>query len=77
VRELPANAGDGAIAQTIIELAHQLRMLAVAEGVETPAQAAFLTSLGCDILQGNSLGVAMDCAAAERYLGSARSVSAG
>ncbi|TAL74915.1 MAG: EAL domain-containing protein [Rhodanobacter sp.] len=76
VRELPDNVGDGAIAQTIIELAHQLRMLAVAEGVETPAQAAFLTSLGCDVLQGNDFGAAMPRAEAERYLGSARSASA-
>ena len=75
VRDLPGNADDGAIAQTIIELAHQLRMLVAAEGVETPAQAAFLAGLGCDELQGNGLGAAMPVVDAERYFVAARGAS--
>lgn len=74
VRELPGNTGDGAIVQTIIELGHQLDMLVSAEGVETPAQAAFLAGLGCDELQGNSLGAAVPLADAERHFSGARSV---
>ena len=72
VRELPDNASDGAIVQTIVELGHQLGMLVAAEGVETPAQAAFLAGLGCDELQGNSLGAAAPLAEAERHFGAAR-----
>ncbi|GAB3786176.1 EAL domain-containing protein [Dyella agri] len=75
VRDLPGNADDGAIAQTIIELAHQLRMLAAAEGVETPAQAVFLAGLGCDELQGNGLGAAMPVVDAERFFASPRGAS--
>jgi diguanylate cyclase (GGDEF)-like protein/PAS domain S-box-containing protein len=75
VRELPDNAGDGAIAQIIIELAHQLRMLVAAEGVETPAQAAFLAGLGCDELQGNGLGAAVPAIEAARSFVAARGAS--
>ena len=45
--------GDGAeIVNTIVNLAHNLKLKAVAEGVETPAQAAFLRDCGCDEIQG-------------------------
>ena len=45
--------GDGAeIVSTIINLAHNLKLKAVAEGVETAAQADFLRARGCDELQG-------------------------
>ncbi len=40
------------IVSTIISLAHNLKLKAIAEGVETPAQAAFLHSKGCDEVQG-------------------------
>jgi EAL domain-containing protein (putative c-di-GMP-specific phosphodiesterase class I) len=45
--------GDGAqIVSTIINLAHNLKMKAVAEGVETAEQAAYLRQRGCDEIQG-------------------------
>jgi len=45
--------GDGAeIVSTIINLAHNLKLKAVAEGVETAAQAEFLRAKGCDEVQG-------------------------
>ncbi|MGE5514544.1 MAG: EAL domain-containing protein [Bacteroidota bacterium] len=45
--------GEGAeIVSTIINLAHNLRLRAVAEGVETEEQAAFLRERGCDEIQG-------------------------
>lgn len=40
------------IVSTIISLAHNLKMKAIAEGVETAAQATFLHSKGCDEVQG-------------------------
>ncbi|MET0377760.1 MAG: EAL domain-containing protein [Spongiibacteraceae bacterium] len=43
---------DATIALTIINLAHNLKLKVVAEGVETEAQARFLTRHGCDVLQG-------------------------
>jgi len=56
VRGLPDDADDATIARTIVAMAHQLRMVVASEGVETEAQAAFLTGIGCDELQGYHLG---------------------
>ena len=52
VRDLPDDPNDAAIARTIIAMGHQLHMVVAAEGVETQAQAAFLSDIGCDELQG-------------------------
>ncbi|MDR2838238.1 MAG: EAL domain-containing protein [Azonexus sp.] len=52
------NKGDEAIIRSVIELAGHLGFGIVAEGVETPEQAAFLTALGCQQLQGNLHGAA-------------------
>ncbi len=52
VRDLPNNASDRAIANTIITLGHQLSMEVLAEGVETEAQAQFLRDSGCHAFQG-------------------------
>jgi EAL domain-containing protein (putative c-di-GMP-specific phosphodiesterase class I) len=40
------------VVQTIISLAHSLRLKVVAEGVETEEQAAILQRLACDQMQG-------------------------
>ena len=40
------------VVETIVQLAHKLGVSAVAEGVETPEQVAFLRSIGCDAVQG-------------------------
>jgi diguanylate cyclase (GGDEF)-like protein/PAS domain S-box-containing protein len=52
IREVTTNAQDAAIVRTIIELAHSLDMLVIAEGVETQEQLAFLKQSGCDQVQG-------------------------
>jgi len=56
VQGLPRSLDDAAIATAIISMAHSLRMTVVAEGVETPEQAAFLRNAGCDRLQGYLFG---------------------
>ena len=52
VRDIETDAGDAAIVRAIVHLAHSLGLLAVAEGVESAAQLAFLTALGCEEYQG-------------------------
>jgi EAL domain-containing protein (putative c-di-GMP-specific phosphodiesterase class I) len=46
------SADNLAIVNSIISLAHSLRLVVVAEGVETEQQAALLLELGCDQMQG-------------------------
>jgi diguanylate cyclase (GGDEF)-like protein/PAS domain S-box-containing protein len=52
VRKIPENRQDAAIVRSIIVMAHNLGLEVVAEGVETPEQAAFLQEEGCDQVQG-------------------------
>jgi diguanylate cyclase len=41
-----------AIATAIVAMAHSMKLIVVAEGVETEEQREILTSLGCDEIQG-------------------------
>jgi diguanylate cyclase (GGDEF)-like protein/PAS domain S-box-containing protein len=56
VNGLPDDPHDAVIARTIVAMAHQMRLVVAAEGVETAAQATFLAAIGCDELQGYHLG---------------------
>jgi len=56
VRDLLLDAKDAAIAQTVINLAHNLSLHVIAEGVETPEQRDFLRSIGCEAYQGYLYG---------------------
>ncbi len=49
---IPAKEKDAAIANSIINLAHSLGMIVVAEGVERPDQFKFLKERNCDKAQG-------------------------
>jgi diguanylate cyclase (GGDEF)-like protein/PAS domain S-box-containing protein len=52
IRETPQNQDDAAITSTIITMAHNLNLRAIAEGVERKEQLEFLRSHGCDAVQG-------------------------
>jgi diguanylate cyclase (GGDEF)-like protein/PAS domain S-box-containing protein len=52
VRGLGQDAADTAIVRSVIDLAHALGLVVVAEGVETADQVAHLRRLGCDQAQG-------------------------
>jgi len=56
IGDLPGDRDDAAITEAVIAMAHRLDLTVVAEGVETPAQLAFLRGLGCDEVQGYLLG---------------------
>lgn len=46
------NRGDGVLVRSTVNLAHELQLKVVAEGVEDEACLAFLRSIGCDMVQG-------------------------
>ncbi|CAA7623776.1 EAL domain-containing protein [Magnetospirillum sp. UT-4] len=52
VKDITEDADAATIVSTIINLAHNLKMRCIAEGVETAEQADFLRSCGCDEVQG-------------------------
>lgn len=56
VKHLPDDSEDATIVSAVIQMAKALGITVVAEGVETQAQAEFLTTHGCDILQGYYIG---------------------
>ena len=62
VDELDVRAENVAIVRAIIGLGDSLGLSIVAEGIETPAQAARLQSLGCFLAQGFLYGVPLSAA---------------
>lgn len=52
IRDLPMDEEDAVITRTIIAMADQLGLKVLAEGVETPAQRAFLLQEQCSTIQG-------------------------
>jgi EAL domain-containing protein (putative c-di-GMP-specific phosphodiesterase class I) len=60
--DVPERREATAVVTAVIELAAALDMAAVAEGVETEAQRAFLVARGCPLAQGYLLGRPMPAA---------------
>ena len=52
IRDLDAGESGFAIAASIVDIGHHLRMTVIAEGVETHEQLSLLASMGCDQAQG-------------------------
>lgn len=52
VRDITSDSDSAAIARTIIAMAHNLNLRAIAEGVETKEQLEYLRLHGCDEIQG-------------------------
>ncbi len=52
VMEITSNADGAAIVETILAMAHTLKLRSVAEGVEKSEELAFLTEHGCEEIQG-------------------------
>ncbi len=53
IQDIDSSAPDAAIAKSIIDLAHNLGLQVVAEGVERPTQARWLQDRACDKVQGD------------------------
>ena len=56
VRDVLTDPSDAVIARTVVALGHSLGLTVIAEGVETAAQAEFLSGIGCDAFQGYYYG---------------------
>jgi len=52
MKGVPADATSVSISRALIELAHELKLRVIAEGVEREEQVAFLKDAGCDYVQG-------------------------
>jgi diguanylate cyclase len=52
IRDINQNQVNAVITKTVIEMAHQLGLKVVAEGVETTAELDFLKNVQCDAIQG-------------------------
>ncbi|WNO09520.1 EAL domain-containing protein [Teredinibacter sp. KSP-S5-2] len=52
VSDIDTNNSDASIAKSIIDLAHNMQLQVIAEGVERPAQSRWLIDRGCDQVQG-------------------------
>ena len=68
VRPMVASARFRAIVASTIDLAHQLGVRVVAEGIESEAVSSELRALGCDIGQGYFLGRPMPAAAFTEWM---------
>ncbi|WP_114416686.1 sensor domain-containing protein [Marinospirillum perlucidum] len=56
VQDLPQDSSDALLVETMMAVAHHLKLSVVAEGVETQEQRDFLYSLGCYLHQGYFYG---------------------
>ena len=68
VSKVAADGEARAIVESIVTLAHALKMNVVAEGIETQAQLRVLEELGCDLGQGFLFHKPLDSASAESWL---------
>lgn len=56
VKDLAGQSSDEVIVRSVIDLAHNMGLKSVAEGVETDAAWNILNDLGCDVAQGYFMG---------------------
>jgi diguanylate cyclase (GGDEF)-like protein/PAS domain S-box-containing protein len=68
VKDIEIDSSDASICTSTIELAHNLGISVVAEGVETEGQRKFLTEHGCDILQGYLFSKPLPAAQATAFI---------
>ncbi|MCA0395262.1 MAG: EAL domain-containing protein, partial [Proteobacteria bacterium] len=77
IGDLTHDPEDAAITSTVITMAHSLGLNVVAEGVETDAQARFLSSQQCDEVQGFWLSPPLDAHACLAFIRNWRPLAQG
>jgi EAL domain-containing protein (putative c-di-GMP-specific phosphodiesterase class I) len=70
------NRSDGVLVQSTVNLAHELGLKVVAEGVEDEACLAYLASIGCDMAQGYLVSHPLPAAGLAELLARPRAVAA-
>jgi diguanylate cyclase (GGDEF)-like protein/PAS domain S-box-containing protein len=65
---LGTEQADDAIVRAIVSLAHTLRLIVVAEGIETAVQLQRLTDLGCERAQGFLISAPLEADAAHEWM---------
>ncbi len=68
VRDISSDPDDKAIVSAIVSMARSLGFQTIAEGVETPAQLAFLRDQGCDEMQGYLFSRPLDAQAFSQFV---------
>ncbi len=68
VSDLPHNSRSAELVKAIVSVGRSLNMVLVAEGVETPEQAAYLHSVGCHLAQGYLFSRPVEMAAFDKLL---------
>ena len=68
IRDLLTDAEDAAITHGVIKLAHALRILVIAEGVDAPEKLETLLQWNCDQYQGYYLNEPMGALALTAWL---------
>lgn len=68
VHDIPGDPDDVAITAAIIDLARNMGITSIAEGVEKPEQLAFLRARGCEEMQGFLVSEAMPAEPMARWL---------
>lgn len=74
VDDLPDDPRDVAIARSVINMAHELGLEIVAEGIETAEQLEFLNESACDRGQGYFLGKPMSAADLTQFIIDSRNI---
>jgi diguanylate cyclase (GGDEF)-like protein/PAS domain S-box-containing protein len=68
IRDISSDPDDDAIVSAIIAMAHSLKLIVIAEGVETSEQMEFLRQRQCDVLQGYALSKPLSVEAFTQFL---------
>ena len=68
VKNMMTDACDRAIVESLINLAHKIKLKVIAEGVETKQQLVLLSNYGCDEIQGYLFSKPLEAQAFSDYL---------
>ena len=68
ISNVTTSPDDAAIATAVVAMAHSLRLIVIAKGVESAAQLEFLHSIDCDEVQGYLISPPLPTDGLERWV---------